>query len=258
MSTADRARALAAGFVREYGDPLERLRAGALVGERPAGDAVALLESAQTGEGAFDLPRAGGGVAGTRCALRVLDELRALGDASVERACAYLASRQERDGSWCEGPGAGEESRIACTGTLAGLLGKTRFARPALLDAAGSYLAARWSPERVRGPAWAVLGAYAHFFANVPHELGDEALQWCGRELERGFRSRGLDAVATARVFVDCDAHALPGARIDRAELVAALLVEQAADGGFGAAAHPAARVPPTLDALLALVRLAV
>jgi hypothetical protein len=107
------------------------------------------------------------------------------------------------------------------------------------------------------GRAWGVLVAYAHCFANTSHEEGDPILQWCGRELERGFRTRLFDAVRAARVLVLCDAGAIPGARFAAGELVAGVLAEQQADGGWldPADPAPAARVAHSLLALSALSR---
>ena len=84
--------------------------------------------------------------------------------------------------------------------------------------------------------------------------MADEALQWCGRELERGFRTGSIDAVRTARVFALCDAAALPGARLRADEVAAALLREQDSDGAFGA--EPA-RLRATCEAALGLRQLA-
>jgi hypothetical protein len=100
--------------------------------------------------------------------------------------------------------------------------------------------------------------AYALFFTNVGHELADEALQWCGRALEKGFRSRRHDAVATMRILLACDAQAMPGAKFDVVELLDRVLVEQARDGGFAelSLAEPAGRTTQTFDAMLAIVRL--
>ena len=105
---------------------------------------------------------------------------------------------------------------------------------------------------------YSALLAYAHFFTNVAHDLSDEALQWCGRALEKGFRSRQLDAVATVRVLLTCDAQALPGATFDVTELLERLLEEQAGDGGFAelSAGGPATRTTQTFDAMLGIVRL--
>jgi hypothetical protein len=124
---------------------------------------------------------------------------------------------------------------------------------------AADYLAARWSPDRVKGSAWGANAAYFHCFALVRHERADAILQWCGRELERGFRTGVYDAVRTARVFALCRAHALPGSRLAAAELVARILDEQMDDGGYASPGDSSrhARVSHTLDALAALERLA-
>ena len=108
----------------------------------------------------------------------------------------------------------------------------------------------------MKGGEWQAIAAFSHFFANVPHELADAALQWCGRELERGYRTGAFDALAAARVLLWCDAHAIPGARLGVDELLGALLAEQRGDGGWPApGASPDARVARTLDALAALSR---
>ena len=75
-------------------------------------------------------------------------------------------------------------------------------------------------------------------------DVADEALQWCGRELERGFRIGAFDAVRVARVFVLCDAPALPGARLAAAEVREALLRAQ----GPRTAASAAGAPPRALD----------
>jgi hypothetical protein len=62
--------------------------------------------------------------------------------------------------------------------------------------------------------------------------------------------------VRTARVFVWCDSWVLPGTRLERAELVAALLTEQSEDGSFGEAADE--RAARTWDAWVVLDRLSV
>jgi hypothetical protein len=131
-------------------------------------------------------------------------------------------------------------------------------ARARSLDAAAEHLSALWSPQRVQGGAFAPLAAYAACFANVDHRRSDEVLQWCGRALERGFRSGRLGAVRTARVLLWCDAPSLPGARLAAAEVAAGILAEQAPDGGWLAAEAPEPeRVRCALDALAGLARLA-
>jgi hypothetical protein len=188
--------------------------------------------------------------------LGALDDTRTLHLPSVERACAYFGSVQASDGSW-GGSGAGEDERIFATGMLAGHFGKTRFASAAMLNGAADFLADRFTPERVQGFVWHPIAAYAHVFANVPHDDGDAVLQWTGRELERGFRTGRFDAVRTARVMLLCDSPSLPGARLDSGEVIAQVLTEQMADGGWLRPEDPSpeARVRHSLDALAALVR---
>jgi hypothetical protein len=144
---------------------------------------------------------------------------------------------------------------------IAGFLGRTRSVRPEVLDAAGRYLGSEWAPERVEGGSWSAIAAFALFFTNVHHELADEALQWCGRELERGYRATRFDAVATLRVLLYCDAEALPGLRIEAEELLDLLLAQQKDDGGFwtdclGADSAEGTRVCATLDAMRGLLAL--
>jgi len=56
-----------------------------------------------------------------------------------------------------------------------------------------------------------------------------------------------FDDPSTAALFVACDAHALPGARLRADEAAAALLAEQTSDGGWPGGAGD------TLEALRAL-----
>ena len=86
-------------------------------------------------------------------------------------------------------------SGIFASGLIVGCLSGLRSVRARLLDGAADWLAERFTPERVAGFAWRPLAAYSACFANVVHERSDEVLQWCGRELERGFRARRFDAV---------------------------------------------------------------
>jgi hypothetical protein len=229
----------AADFVIRHGEPLDRLRAAVLVGDAPLSSLVEACTN-----------RAGLAV------LAALDDVRGLGEAPARAACEALGRAQRDDGSWGGEASDSEDDVLHRTGMLAGYLAKSRWSRPRTLAAAGDYLGARWSPDRVRGFDWRPIAAYAHFFANVPHDLADEALQWCGRELERGFRTGVFDAARTARVFVLCDAMALPGARIEPDELVEALVAGVGEDGGFGGGATES-RVAGSIDALAGLARLA-
>jgi hypothetical protein len=244
VSPPHAAAARAAAFVTAHGAALDRARAEALLGSAPVEAALAALAAETAQQTPLALQRL----------LGVCDDLRALHAPLVERACAQLGAAQGADGAWS----AGAADVVRVTGMLGGYLAKTRFARVETLQAAADFLVARWSPDLVRGFQWGNIAAYAHLFANFDHERSDEILQWCGRELERGHRTGAFDAVHTARVLVTCDAHALPGARLDARELVAALRVEQVEDGSWQPApdAAPRARIEHTLDGLVALLRL--
>lgn len=244
-------RSRAVAFVVERGDDLSAHRANALAGRGDAQAAIALLPGCR--EGAE--PRVGELLR----SIGVLDELRALDSRESERCCASLGRRQADDGSFADDASAGEGERIFATGMIAGYLAKTPFVRQSTLAAAADYVAALWDPSRVKGAAWGATAACFHCFALVRHEEADAILQWCGRELERGFRSGLHDAVRTAKVFALCRAHALPGARLTRQELAAAIAAEQRPDGGFRPADDDnlRARVAHTLDALFALSAIA-
>jgi hypothetical protein len=254
-----RARERALGFVEARGDELARRRARALVGRASADGVVEWLAGAQFPDGAFcadPARKAAASLAATRCALGVLADLGALHAELVARAVDCLVAAQRADGSWAPERDASEPAALEATGRIAGLLARTPCARATSPEAAAEWLAARFLPERVQGFAWGPLAAYAATFANVAHESSDAILQWCGRELERAFRAGAFDAARTARILLDCDAPSLPGSRLAPAELAAALLREQAPDGGWPAASGvDPSRVAPTLDALAALAR---
>jgi hypothetical protein len=243
------ARERAAAFVAARGDALARARAEVLLGRAPRERALAALP-ARDARAAPDR---------VRHVLGVCADLRALDTPLVETACLHLAQTQSSDGGFGDPARDSDEDRIHLTGSLAGQLAKTRFVRPETLDSAGAFLTERWDPDRVQGSRWQGIAAYASYFANAPHDHGDAVLQWCGRELERGFRTRAFDAVSTARVLLHCDASGLPGARFEPGELVVALVTEQQDDGSWPTASHAGAGDPVerTLDGLLALLRLA-
>ena len=239
--------ARARAFVLAHGDALQRARATALF-DAGARDAVCELL------GAIE------DAASAATAIAVLDAIGVRRGAAVDRAVAMLSAAQRDDGSWSFGgkPDAGDEdARVVTTAQIAGHLAKIPCARPKVLRAAGAFLAAHWSPDRVQGGDPRAIAGYAQWYANTDDELSDAALQWCGRELERGFRTGAIDALASARVFALCDARALPGARLTADEVVLSLAAEQSPDGGFGPAPAPVgARVEATLDALAAMQRL--
>ena len=251
--------ARARGFVARNGSPLAKLRADVLAGETPAASGIALVEPRQLGSGAVGPLEEEGeaGVATTARALAFLDELGSLQHPCAERAAVWLGSTQNPDGSFSRGDEASEDERLLFTASLAARLARSGRVRQSVLDAAGEWVAARFDPERVQRGDWEAIAAFFPFFADHEGELADAALQWCGRELERGFRTGRFDALRTARVFVLCAAQALPGAKLDARELVPTILAQQARDGGFGAPDAPAReRVERTLDAMLAWVRL--
>jgi hypothetical protein len=239
----------AAAFVESAGDEIAIGRARALMGTQPASVVVELLRD----------PGLEASVGRLLRTLEILDDLRCTNAAPVEHACESLTASQQSDGSWPNRESAAEDERVVATGMIAGYLAKTPFVRQSTLASAADYLVARWSPDRVKGSAWGANAAYFHCFALVRHEQADAILQWCGRELERGFRTGVYDAVRTARVFALCKAHALPGSGLAATELVARILDEQMDDGGYAAPADSSrdARVSHTLDALAVLEHLA-
>jgi len=239
----------AAAFVESAGDEIAIGCARALIGVQPASAVVAAWRDPGHEASVSQLLRT----------LGIFDDIRCTGAAPVERACVRLAAVQQADGSWSDRASAREDERIFATGMIAGYLAKTPFVRQSVLASAADHLAARWDPDRIKGSAWGANAAYFHCFALVRHEQADAILQWCGRELERGFLTGVYDAVRTARIFALCKAHALPGSRLSAAELVARILEEQMDDGGYAPSgdASKRARVAQTLDALVALERLA-
>ena len=184
----------AQAYVDLGGDALDRARAAGLAGTGRTGAVLERMAKQQGDDGAIAAAGARG-VAGTLVALGIVDDLRSLGAPFVERICFFLASAQRDDGSWLGDDGDSVEANLYVTGMLAGHLAKTRWTRPQLLTAAGDYLVQHWSPDRVKGGNWRGIAAHAHCFANIPHDSSDEVLQWCGRELERGFRSKHWGAM---------------------------------------------------------------
>jgi len=247
----------AQGFLAGQGASLELLRLEVRLDERPRSELEQALAPVWEEKDAD--------------ACVALEVLETLADAGCLRGglsdlvAERLPASQRPDGSW-HPPGSaviGDRNRLAVgprdplflTAMLGAFLGRTARSRMAPLHAAGGYLARHWSPELVQSGSWHAICGYAHFFSNVPHEISDAVLQWCGREMERAFRVGAFDAVRAARIFTLCDAHALPGAKLDAIELVGALLRTQSADGGWPAATTPG-RVSDTLWAALALVGL--
>ena len=168
---------------------------------------------------------------------------------------AFLAEQQAPDGGW-GAVALPPELRLGVTGETAGLLARTPFARESLLARAEAFLARHYSPDLLQRGEYAPLLAYAHAFASLHSELADEALMWCGRELEKGWRSAQFTTLQLARVLLRAHVKALPGAQVEAREVALSLLAAQERDGGWRA--EPGAdRVDATLEAIEALLRLA-
>jgi hypothetical protein len=189
VSGAGEARQRAADFVAAHGEALARHRSAALLGAsaQPALDALAQLDPALPGA----LARV----------VAVCDELGALRSVVARDALARLEAGQADDGAFARASLPLSE-RLRLTGDLGGILARSPYGRPESLASAGDFLARHFTPDRLQGFQWGNVAAYARYFANTLHDAADEILQWCGRELERGFRAREFDALQTARVLV--------------------------------------------------------
>ncbi len=249
------------GLVAQLGSPIERLFLETLLQERAGLELLEAFAAEQRDDGALapEAAKRPAAEAATALALERLDALGLLDHPVPERACGFLAQGQHADGGFGQ-PQDPEAQRLAETGRLAGLLGRSPFARPSWLRASEGFLARRWKVELVQGPSYGPILAFTSLLTQVPSELADEALQWCGRELERGFRLQSFGPLATARVFLRARAKALPGAKLEAGEIVTALITAQQPDGGFAPDDEPGetpiSTVPATLEAVEALLRL--
>ena len=246
----------AARFVAVHGGELERVFCEALLRELPARALLDALAARQRDDGSLEPWRPADATpeAATRRALAWLGALGLTDHAFPEAAVGFLAAQQAPDGGWGS-PVLPPETRIAITGETAGLLARTPFARESQLRRAEAFLARCYSPALLQSGEYAPLLAYAHALASVDSELADEALVWCGRELEKGWRSGRFTTGQIARALLRASAKALPGAQIEASEVVLSLLAAQASDGGWPAAAS-GDRVDATLEAVEALLRL--
>jgi hypothetical protein len=246
----------AARFVATHAGELEGVYCETLLRELPARALLAALAKQQRADGSFAAwrPLDTTAEAATRRALAWLGALGLTDHPVAEAAVSFLAKRQEPDGGWGS-PALPPELRVPVTGETAGLLARTPFARETLLRRAEAFLARCYSPDLLQSGAYAPLFAYAHALAGIDSELADEALVWCGRELEKGWRSTRFTTLQLARVLLRVRAKGLPGAQIDAREVATALLAAQERDGGWPL--EPGAdRVDATLEAIEALLRL--
>jgi hypothetical protein len=263
----------ALGFVEKHGNEFARVRARILVELEPQSRGLALLASYQRPNGSFpsigqilmdpssSLSGMGDETVGTLEAISVLSDWEHLYEPSGDAAIEFLSRTQAQDGSWGNRPtttNTGDPSlRIFVTGCIAGFLGRSRTARPEILKAAGTYLGAVWSVNRIRSDGWSTVAGFAHYFTNVFDDEGEAALPWCARELDRGRRVGEYSAAEVLRVLFYCQASALPGVDFDSNGLLDQLLAQQLDDGSVGTSAlAPSGRVASSLDAMLFMLRL--
>jgi hypothetical protein len=247
----------AARFVAQHAGDLERLYCETLLREQPIQALLGALAKRQREDGSFApwRPLDVSPEAATRRALLWLGALGVADHALVEAAVAALAQQQASDGGWGS-PVLPPELRVGVTGEAAGLLARSPFARASLLRRAEGFLARCYSPDLLQSGEYAPLLAVVHALSGLDSEIADEALVWCGRELEKGWRGARFTTLQVARVLLRARVKALPGARLEARELVLALLAAQERDGGW--AAEPGAdRIDATLESVEALLRLA-
>ena len=246
----------AARFIAAQGGALERVYCETLLREAPARVLLEALAARQNADGSLAAwrPADANAEAATRRALAWLGALGLTDHALPEAAVRFLAQQQAPDGGWGS-PLLPPETRVALTGETAGLLARTPFARESLLRSAEAFLARCYSPALLQSGEYAPLLAYAHALAGIDSELADEALVWCGRELEKGWRGGRFTTLELARVLLRARVKALPGAQLDARELALSLLAQQERDGGWPAE-RGVDRVDATLEAIEALLRL--
>ena len=188
--------------------------------------------------------------AGSRCSTR--SDCSTIRSASAPSRGCSRANRRTAAGT---SPAPTKRAASRSRGEVAGLLAKTPSARASALRRAEGFLARHWSVERVQGPCYAPILAYVHALANLQSELADEVLQWCGRELERGFRTHSFDA-GRGGARVPARAGARVARRQHRRERGGGDAARRAgADGGWSAEPE-VPRALATLEAVEALLRL--
>jgi hypothetical protein len=247
----------AARFVAQQAGDLERIYCEALLRELPATTLLEALAPRQARDGSFApwRPLDPTPEAATRRALAWLAATGCTDHAQIERGVAFLAAGQAPDGGWGD-PVLPTELRVAVTGETAGLLARSIFARASALRRAEAFLARVYSPDLLQSGDYAPLLAYTHALSGLDSEIADEALVWCGRELEKGWRGGRFTTLQVARVLLRARAKALPGAQLEAREIALGVLAAQDRDGGWRA--EPGAdRVDATLECIEALLRLA-
>jgi hypothetical protein len=253
--------------VEDHGTVLARERLARLLGDGSAERVEAVMGAWRCDDGGFSplsepppLFPSSGRVGGALEALAIFDEAGVRAGERVAGLVGWLARAQGDDGSWqapaLERLQPEDADPVYLTGMLAGYLSKLRSGSANTLVRAEAFLAAQFSPDLVEDGGWRRLTAYAHICTNGAFELADEALQWCGRALEKGVRSGHLSALDAARMLLVCDVQSLPAGRVDARSVLLELVALQQADGGFGDAdLSTAARVDATLLGARALVR---
>ena len=260
-------------FVEAQGNSLSKIRAHILVELEPVASGLAWLAEHQSQDGSLPdvcevfpgwLERdlcgwdSDGKISGTLAAMSVLGDWKQFHDATGDRAIEFLRDAQSSDGAFGESGGSETDSlmRVFATGMLSGFLGRTRSARPEIMQAAGRYLGGHWSVDFIRKQPWPGVAAFAHYFTNVIDDEAEAALPWCSRELERGKLAHEYSAGQVLRVLFYCEAEALPGVDFNTNGLLDHLLKEQLDDGSFGTSTDASGRIGETLDAMMFIMRL--
>lgn len=250
-------------YVDEAGSELDRLRFAVLLEKESPENLLEALAARQSSNGFFavlsqNADEIEADVATSLEALTVLDDHGLLDHPKVKSWVKAVTDAQKPDGMWGDDEGVFSATRLAQCGMLGGFLVKSNSARVVVVDRALEAMADQWSSERVGADTYPLLAAYFHLFTFATHDLGDEALQWCGRELEKGARGGVISALEAVRIFLFCDAYALPGLSMDGGRLIPELLREQESDGSFPAKENELGLQTPvqaTLTAVLALSR---
>jgi len=257
-------------FVEAEGSPLDRLRFRILLEKANPEALLEFLGPLQQDTGLF-LPmlsaqagtheRTGNHVyeadpASSLVVLALLDDHGLLQSELAGRCVQGLSGFQEADGTWGSRASSDLEERLCLTAMLASYLVKSGQARLAVTDAALEAVMAQWSHERVNASSCKILGAYSHLLTHQSHELADEALHWCGRELAKGLRGGMIRALELARIFLFCDVFALPGLPEEGGDLMRLIVYDQDEDGGFAASPSTLGLFTKSEAALTAVIAL--